>query len=824
MSDWDRLRDALGDLLELPEPARDAELERWVERDPELAHELRRLVAAATEEGGFLGASAVERVAASRTRAATPTRLGPWRLEQPIGSGGMGEVWRGRRADGAFEQVVAIKLVRADLARGIGDRRLAAERRILAGLEHPGIARLIDGGTSPDGLDYLVLEHVDGEPIDAWSNRRKLPLDARLALFVEVCKAVDYAHRKLVLHRDLKPSNVLVDAAGRAKLLDFGIAKLLDPSAGGSEETLADGPRPMTPAWASPEQLRGEALTLASDVWALGLLLCLLVAGRRPVIPESDSSAGLARALEEQGAPRLAELASGGAAPGVDARRLDGDLARVVARALDSDPALRYRSAAELAADIEAFRSDRPVSAHAPSFSYRAGKFVRRHAVAVALSAAALGGLVVSTAVSVTQARRAGLERARAERRLADLRELSGRFLFDFEFQLRDLAGATGLRRDVTNVSLRYLDLLANEAGDDPKLLADLAHGFYQLGLIQGSATFPSLGDGAGAAASAERALELARRLEAIAPGGFAASLALAEGHILRADLLAGRAEYAAADRDLIAAIDAARRAQELDPAHDLARRLFISSLARRGSVAVAAGRIDDAVAAHRASYEASRELARADPEALERNVYVNRMLYGEALAAAGRVDEALAELEPAFQAAESRLRREPQNGGVARELSAAIDRTVVARLAAGRVDEALALAERGLTLAEGLAALDSDNELGRSDVVASRSQVAAAALRAGELALAEREFRRAIAETEELLAPDPTAIGYRTFLGELRLGLADVAARRGQRDEARRRYEAAAADCLEILAAAPEQAAVARQLAEIRLRLATLD
>lgn len=821
-SDWARLRDALGDLLELEPERRPEALARIAAEDAEFAAELARLHDAAGDEGGFLVDSAVERVAAARRRPAAPERVGPWLLESEIGSGGMGTVWRARRDDGAFEQVVAVKRVRADLARGLGDERLAAERRILATLEHAGIARLLDGGTTPDGAAYLVLEHVDGEPIDAWCDRRRLPLEARLALFVEVCAAVEYAHRKLVLHRDIKTSNVLVDAAGRPKLLDFGIAKLLDPLAGDREQTVAGGPRPMTPAWASPEQLRGEPLTLAADVWALGLLLCELTAGARPPLPEAESNERLARELETRGTPRLDELARDGAAPGVDARRLGGDLARVVARALDADPALRYPTAAGLAADVEAFLVGRPVAAHPPSTLYRTRKFVRRHAAAVALTAAAAAALVGATAVSLDQARRARLEEARAERRLTDLRELSGQFLFDFEQRLRELAGATSLRRDVTATSLRYLELMANEAGDDPALLAHLAGGFARLGRIQGSPYEPSLGDSAAAAASAERAVALAGRLAGLSPG-VEADVALAEAHQLRSDLGFAAGNYAQAEADVLAAIRAARTAYAAEPRRDDLRRLLIANLARRGTLAATAGRLDDAVAAQRETLAAALEMARDDPQRLARRVLVTRMLLGQALAASGRPAEALVELEPALAGLDALRAAEPDNAALEREFSAAVDRTVVAMLAAGRAEEALPIAERGLASMEKLSALDPENDLGRFDVVASLTQVASSAIANRRYERAADAYRRALVMTREVLARDPGNVIYRLGVIDCVTGLAEIAAAEGRSSEAASGYRAARADLRAVIADAPDNAEARSDLAEVERRLAAL-
>ena len=448
---------------------------------------------------------------------------------------------------------------------------------------------------------------------------------------------------------------------------------------------------------------------------------------------------------------------------------------------------------------------------------------MRRHALAVALGVAAVAALVVATAVSVGQARRARFEEARAERRLTDLRQLSGEFLFDFEKRLRDLAGATGLRRDVTATSLRYLELLAKEASDDPALLADLSSGFTRLGQIQGSPYVASLGDPAAAATSAERALALARQLGGLAPGSVAASRALAEAHQLRADLLYATATYDLADADLLAAVAAARAGLAVEPRSDVLRRLLISNLARRGNVANLAGRPDDAIAAQRQALAAALEFARDDPHGFERNVLVTRILLGEALASADRPAEALVELEPALAGFEALLARDPDNASIERELSGAVDRTVVAMLAAGRAAEALPIAERGLASVERLSALDPENDLGRFDVVASLTQVASAAIANGRHARAGEAYRRALALNREVLAREPGNVLYRLGVVDCVSGLAEVAEAEGRRAEAIGGYREAITDLRSVVADAPENAEARDDLAELERRLARL-
>ena len=371
-----------------------------------------------------------------------PPEAGPWHLDEPVGRGGMGEVWRATRTvgDGGLRQTAAVKLVRP----GLGDdvaARFRAERRILAGLDHPAIARFLDGGRASDGRPYLATEFVDGEPVTDYCDRRRLGVNERLALFAGVCEAVAYAHARLVVHRDLKPSNVLVTGEGRVKLLDFGIAKLLDPASagpladdGGGLHTRTDRPV-LTPAYAAPEQVAGGPVTTATDVYGLGVLLYELLTGQRPA-PGGDAtrpSDSVTTAGETGG--RIPPDPARPAAPAADTgalrsttadrlrRRLRGDLDQIVLKALRADPERRYRGAAELGADVERHLGGLPIDAQPESAAYRVGKFVRRNQGVVAAAAVALLAVVGGAGAALWQAAEAERQRdaavaeaARAER------------------------------------------------------------------------------------------------------------------------------------------------------------------------------------------------------------------------------------------------------------------------------------------------------------------------------------------------------------------------------------------------------------------------
>ena len=424
------------------------------EPDPELRAELEALLAATPERleaqvAAAIGSAAVGLAAGEKP----PARVGPYLLRGEIGRGGMATVYAAERADREFERKVAVKILRRGMDTDDIVRRLRRERQILANLDHPGIARLLDGGTAEDGRPYVVMEHIAGEPIDVYCRKHRLDLRARLRLFLEVCAAVHYAHRNLVLHRDLKPSNILVGADGAPKLLDFGIAKLLEADSEAADtapEATHTGGRLLTPAWASPEQLRGGPLSTASDVYSLGLLLYLLTTDRRAYEVDPARPAELERIVTE------VEPTSPG---------LGDDLDLVVMAALRKEPERRYASAEQLAEDLRRYLANLPVSARKDTLFYRGGKFVRRHRWGVAATLLVFGALVASAIFARHQAQEALAEKRRAERVAAFLTEV---------FEASDPGAARGrvlTARDVLDQGARRVRTNLRE---DPPMRAEM--------------------------------------------------------------------------------------------------------------------------------------------------------------------------------------------------------------------------------------------------------------------------------------------------------------------------------------------------------------
>ena len=472
---WSELEEILDALLDLPPDRRAARLAERCRGDAELEAAARRLLAACEVDDDFLAAGPAAALPRRNGAPAGPPaagsdpfrgrRLGAWTLDERLGEGGMGVVYRAHRHDGAFRQEAAVKLAPGVLLSDELRQRFEGERQLLARLRHPHVARLLDGGTTADGIPYLVTELVDGEPVDRHCERRGLGLADRLRLLLQVCAAVDYLHRHLVVHRDLKPSNILVDRDGRAVLLDFGIAKLLAGDA--ASDTTRTGRQPLTPGWAAPEQLAGEPVTTAVDVYALGALL------RRLLVGPGDPREEVAREWRRP---------SDVAAPGL-ARRLRGDLDAVAMTALAAEPTDRYSSAAELAADLRRHLEGRPVHARPPSAVYRLGRLVRRHRVASALAAGLAATLVAGSAVVMAEAGTARHERdaARREGRRA---ERTAAFLEGLT-EDADPFGDSGREltaRQLLERGARRVDRLPGDAATRAALLASLGRSLQHLG------------------------------------------------------------------------------------------------------------------------------------------------------------------------------------------------------------------------------------------------------------------------------------------------------------------------------------------------------
>ena len=502
---WQEVERLFQASLGLPEPERAGFLAQAC-RDAELRREVESLLAYAGDEDDDL-ARCVGNAAALVVNSENQDDqfIGPYRIVDTVGSGGMGVVMLGIRDDGNFQKKVAIKVIRKGMDNGQVLNRFRRERQILARLEHPCIARLLDGGATAAGAPYYVMEYVEGEPITTYCTRLKLSISDRLELFRQVCAAVAYAHRNMVLHLDLKPANILVSTDGRPKLLDFGIAKVLEQEPDTETQTVA-GMRPLTPEYASPEQVRGLPLSTATDVYSLGCILFELLTSECPQrVPSRDPlSVAEAVCLRETTRPSLA-------APRPLRSKLRGDLDNIVLKAMQKDPTRRYNSVEQLSEDLRRHLAGFPVLARPDSVAYRAGKFVRRNRWLVATASVAALGVSIAGATAIYQGRRAA-------RRFSQVRTLANRMLFEVEGKMRDVPGAVKAREAVVSTALEYLDSLASEAGSDSSFQKELATAYERVASVQGEPGSHSLGQYKEAEKSEGKAIALLGRAAALDP------------------------------------------------------------------------------------------------------------------------------------------------------------------------------------------------------------------------------------------------------------------------------------------------------------------
>jgi len=522
--------------LELPVDERAAFLVLEAGNTPQLLAEVQSLLASHEAPGVFLdritpGFRSEAFEASSATRSRMGERIGAYRIVGVLGTGGMGDVFKAVRDDDQYQAEVAIKLMRADIRSSMTDQRFRTERQILAGLDHRNIARLLDGGTTESGAPYVVMELVTGEPIDGYCDARNLAARDRVQIFLQVCAAVSYAHQHLVVHRDLKPNNILVTDDGSVKLLDFGIAKLLDADARtdvAEAAATATTLRAMTLEYASPEQVSGAQVTTVSDVYSLGVVLYRLLTGKSPYRERTTDAARMAEILGDSMPTRPSQIE----------RKLDVDLDNILLMALRKEPSRRYASVEQFANDLRNYLAGMPVKARGNSLRYRTGKFIRRRKVELAATAFVACALIGALLFSMREARVAEHERHVAQQHFDSVRKLANTMLFQLHDEMAQDAGSLKSREMLVKTSLDYLDSLYQQGGADRQLQEELASAYIKVASIQGSDTEANRGNYAGALDSYSRAIALLTPLLANDPANNRVGWALASAHVEQASLL----------------------------------------------------------------------------------------------------------------------------------------------------------------------------------------------------------------------------------------------------------------------------------------------
>lgn len=653
-----RLFDAV---VEAPKDEREA-LIRWgCEGDEDLESELRQLLAADStgDPDGFVSGVIAAEAAHITGPSLQGHRLGAWAIEEPIGEGGMGTVYRARRADGEYEATAAIKLVRGGVPSPTLNERVRSERQILAGLSHPGVAQLLDGGTTEDGTPYLVLEHVDGLPITECCDERGLDVDARLRLFLKVCDAVTYAHGALVAHRDLKPSNILVTAEGEPKLLDFGIAKLVDTV---SEGDVTQSYGLMTPAYASPEQVLGQRAGVAADIYSLGVLLFELLTGHLPIETRGLTPPQVAAKITTEVPPLLSATATAGRR-----RRLSGDLDAIVSRALRKEPERRYDSVAALGDDIRLHLEGLPINTRRDDWAYRTSKALKRNAGVVSAGMLLLIVMVTFFINAIVQSRAVARERDRtaAERETA---VRVSQFLEDLLTEA-DPNQATSLDMTAREVLDRGAQQVMSGLQDEPTIQASLA-------TVMGR-VYNAVGEYDAAEPLLDSAVAVLRRESDATPDQ------LGDALIERASLAYSLGDY---QRSFDLSEEALATYQEVAEGDDVR---LASAYDWLGANSTELGRLDDAERYTREMVEMYR---RIDPEPNE-DLASAMTSYTDVLRAVGKVDLAVEVGEEALA-----MTREVY-GPNHLEVAFALNQMASSLRAAGRYEEAVPLVEEGLAI-----------------------------------------------------------------------------------------------------------------------------
>ena len=551
---WRQIKEVLATALETPIDEREQFLSQICREDPDLRREVEQLLESESKlHANFLDEQDLAQAAAE----ALPEEENPWigrrvgayEIVEQIGAGGMGEVYRAFRADDQYRKDVALKLIRTGQDSALVIRRFRNERQILAGLQHSNIAMLLDGGTTDSGTPYLVMELIEGQPIVEYCHEKGLSVSGKLQLFLQICSAVQYAHQHLIIHRDIKPSNILVTSDGSPKLLDFGIAKILDTQSGSTQpDPTLTMFRALTPKYASPEQIKGELITTATDVYSLGVVLYELLTGESPYGEASTISEDTIRAIcdTEPVRPSAAvrsrkfrnrketSVSPGKShamiAPEKLAKQLRGDLDNIVLMALRKEPQRRYSSVEQFAEDIRRSQLNLPIIARKDTGRYRAAKFIVRHKAGVAAVTAVALILIAGIVTTTRQARI-------AQQRFNDVRGLANSLIFDVHDSVRDLPGSTPARKLIVERALKYLAVLSQQSAGDLGLQRELAGAYERLGSVQGDYLENNLGEADATLASYRKALGFRQQIAA-ASKDWNDRLALAQGYRLVAHQL----------------------------------------------------------------------------------------------------------------------------------------------------------------------------------------------------------------------------------------------------------------------------------------------
>lgn len=731
--------------LELPVDERDQFIGLVEKEHPDLIEELNRMLNSHYASGTFLTGTALDDIIVQKGE-----RIGPWKVLEEIGRGGMSSVYLAERSDGSFSRKVAIKFLHGLIPGRDMVARLKAEQNILARLDHKNICKLLDAGINDDGRPFFIMEYIDGVPVDTWCRNEKLTISDKLDLFLQICDAVQYAHQHLIVHRDLKPSNILVDRDGTVKLLDFGIAKMLEQDTGHDIPKTHTGLYLMTPEYASPEQVNLDPITTASDVYTLGLLLCEMLTGFLPYDVSKKSPAEVSRIVTDMEPVKPSTLVqrshktetqnrnSQEIAPQQArnlAKTLKGDLDNIVLKALRKVPERRYSSVEQLKLDISNYRSNKPVSARAESFGYRAGKFIRRNKTGVGFTSVLFFILMASTAISLRQAGIAEEQRQIAEQRFEDVRKLAGSILFEFHDSIADLPGSTAAREVIVDRALDYLGQLSVQDASNTELSIELAAAWQRIGDVQGNPTNANLGRQNDAIVSYKNGLDLLEE-------------------VLRTD-----------------------------PDHVIALQIYANIYEKMGDVQGSLGRLEQAEATQRYSVQVYRQLAQRFPGHPDHQIAysISLLKLGDLLGNPnypnrGKEDEALDVYMESKDILLAMTASDSQNVQVIRPLGLILERIGTMHEARRDFDNALVSFRESMELRTRFAELNPANTDAIRDQAVAYEKMGLMYRQSGDLDSALDHYQKSFEIFRWLAETDPRNLQARQSLAISRIHLGDLA------------------------------------------------
>lgn len=717
--------------------------------------------------------------------------IGVYKIVRELGYGGMGAVYQAERTDGKFEQQVALKLLKREMNTAALRRRFGQEREILASLEHPNIARLLDAGTTDDKIPYFAMEFVEGLPINDYCDKHNLDLTQRLELFIKVCSAVDFAHRNLIVHRDLKPSNILITDDGTPKLLDFGISKILSAEFENINTATITKLGVMTPSYASPEQLQSKSVTTTTDIYSLGVILYELLSGHRPFETKEENLKEIYQAVIETDPPLPSSLVETGfkqlkaiseaeteifskkqtpateinkprhtnpQTVNLSSQSLRGDLDNIVLKALRKEPERRYLSAENFSEDIKRHLRGLPVTARPNTFSYRAEKFISRNKAsviaAILITLAIIGGIIAT----LWQAKVAQTERAKAERRFNDVRSLANSFLFELSPKIEKLPGSTEARKELVNLALEYLDSLSQESSDDLELQRELAAAYEKVGDVQGKPSNPNIGDIKGAIQSYEKALSIRQQLLDNEPDNISYQNDLAEDYKVLGEIHTNGGDYDKGEIFLDKALEIRRKILAQNPQDYELRATLAETINSRGHISFFDQENKKAIEYYDQSKEIYEKLLEEKPDdyQIERKYASNYVDLGEAYGWDNNLQKGEENLDKSLSILLKLREKYPNDQTIQRSLIISYLKTADNYADFEKVKKGLELFKKGVVVAQNLSNADPQSVQAKRDLGIITRKLAEVLDRTGKSRESLDKMLEALEIFKELRDKDP--------------------------------------------------------------------